>query len=500
MIAFPGARVAADHLQPRLQERALVRRTFRQHQDMEYGPTVSAALAEYWNYTELEAHMHDLARRCSDVVRLYSIGRSVEGRELWALEVSDAPGRLEAEPNAKYVANMHGDEPSGRQLLVALAEWLCVHHRRDARAGRIVADMHLHLLPTMNPDGFEVNVRGNARGTDLNRDFPDPIERGAAGVQRPSGNEQPETLAVMDWIRSGRFVASASLHEGAVVANYPWDGSEDRGTHYAACPDDAAYVHLASMYASAHASMAASAEFPGGITNGAAWYPLWGGMQDWNYLAGKCMELTLELSAAKGPPAALLPQLFADNLAALLAFPLAAAFGGLRGLVMEAPTEPGGQRRLAAQAPKPRPLPARIDVLGINHTIVASPEFGVFYRPLAPGTYNVTASLDGHEAATATVSVPADGSGAQHAFSLVPLGAVTAAVVGGAASGWDLPRRFGAFGGPIVGKGSAPAGGLPAQLRWSAGLSPHHGATAAWEAAIGSARQIASFARRAPAR
>jgi hypothetical protein len=52
--------------------------------------------------------------------------------------------------------------------------------------------------------------------------------------------------------------------------------------------------------------------------------------QDWNYLAGECMELTLELSAAKAPPAAELPQLFADNLAPLLAYPLAAAFGGLR--------------------------------------------------------------------------------------------------------------------------------------------------------------------------
>ena len=59
--------------------------------------------------------MHDLARRYPDLVRLYSIGRSAEGRELWALEVSDAPGRLEPEPNAKYVANMHGDEPSGRR-------------------------------------------------------------------------------------------------------------------------------------------------------------------------------------------------------------------------------------------------------------------------------------------------------------------------------------------------------------------------------------------------
>ena len=42
------------------------------------------------------------------------------------------------------------------------------------------------------------------------------------------------------------------------------------------------------------------------------------------------MELTLELNAGKGPLAATLPGLFADNLDALLAFPLAAAFGGLR--------------------------------------------------------------------------------------------------------------------------------------------------------------------------
>ena len=72
----------------------------------------------------------------------------------------------------------------------------------------------------------------------------------------------------------------APCMQGALVANYPWDGSEDRGTHYEACPDDAAYVHLARLYAGAHAKMAApGGEFPQGITNGAAWYPLWGGMQ-----------------------------------------------------------------------------------------------------------------------------------------------------------------------------------------------------------------------------
>ena len=62
--------------------------------------------------------------------------------------------------------------------------------------------------------------------------------------------------------------------------------------------------------------------------------------------------------------------------------------------------------------------------------------------------YNVTASLEGYEPATVTITVPADGSGAQHAFHLVSLGGAAAALtLSGAASGWGLPRRFGALGG-----------------------------------------------------
>ena len=67
--------------------------------------------------------------------------------------------------------------------------------------------------------------------------------------------------------------------QGAIVANYPWDGSTNPNTSYSASPDDAAFRHLASVYANAHLDMHKSQEFPGGITNGAHWYPLSGGMQ-----------------------------------------------------------------------------------------------------------------------------------------------------------------------------------------------------------------------------
>jgi hypothetical protein len=52
-------------------------------------------------------------------------------------------------------------------------------------------------------------------------------------------------------------------------------------------------------------------------------------LQDWNYLAGDCMELTLELSQLKWPQPEQLPKLFQDNLPAMLAYPLAGAFGGV---------------------------------------------------------------------------------------------------------------------------------------------------------------------------
>lgn len=81
---------------------------------------------------------------------------------LWALEIADHPGQAEPEPAVKYVGNVHGDEPTGRVLTLALAEWLCANQKSDPRAKRIVTSMHLWLVPSMNPDGFDARSRGNA--------------------------------------------------------------------------------------------------------------------------------------------------------------------------------------------------------------------------------------------------------------------------------------------------------------------------------------------------
>ncbi|CAI5483081.1 unnamed protein product, partial [Closterium sp. Yama58-4] len=144
-------------------------------------------------------------------------------------------------------------------------------------------------------------------------------------------------------------------------------------THYAASPDDATFRLMASTYAQAHPSMALSRDFPGGITNGASWYPLYGGMQDWNYVEARCMEITLELHIAKWPSPFLLPQLWEEHRPALLALLTTTAKMGVQGTVLSAATS--------------APLPATIAVHGIDIQVMASKRFGDFYRLLPPGNY-----------------------------------------------------------------------------------------------------------------
>ncbi|KAK2077281.1 hypothetical protein QBZ16_004915 [Prototheca wickerhamii] len=189
--------------------------------------------------------MLQYSRRCSSIARLHELGRTVEGRPILALELSKSAGREDGKPHFKYVGNVHGDEPTGRVLTLALAEHICEAYGADNTIRRLVEDLHLWLVPSMNPDGFKARTRAN-------RNFPD---RFASPSMRMLGGEEPEVHAIANWTLSRPFVASAALHEGALVANYPWDGSEDKSTKYVRSPDDATFKHMAAAYATWHKTM-----------------------------------------------------------------------------------------------------------------------------------------------------------------------------------------------------------------------------------------------------
>lgn len=129
----------------------------------------------------------------------------------------------------------------------------------------------------------------------------------------------------MNWISKIPFVLSANLHGGALVANYPYDdGPIEHITEPNVSPDDAVFRALALVYSNAHTKMhlgdPCPENFPDGITNGAAWYSVSGGMQDYNYLKSNAFEITLELGCTKYPQATELPKYWLENREALLAF------------------------------------------------------------------------------------------------------------------------------------------------------------------------------------
>jgi len=128
-------------------------------------------------------------------------------------------------------------------------------------------------------------------------------------------------------------------------------------------------------------------KFADGITNGAKWYSVFGGMQDWNYLHSNCFEITVELGCHKYPNATDLPNYWKDNKKPLLAY-IQEVHKGLKGFVFDTNGKPVSN--------------ATISVEGIAHN-VSSYTDGDYWRLLVPGSYNITALKTGYKPQTKTV-------------------------------------------------------------------------------------------------
>uniref|UniRef100_A0A915HML5 Peptidase M14 carboxypeptidase A domain-containing protein n=1 Tax=Romanomermis culicivorax TaxID=13658 RepID=A0A915HML5_ROMCU len=381
----------------------------------------------------------DVNARCPNVSRLYSVGESVEGRPLAVIEFSTKPGVHEAlKPEFQYVANMHGNEVIGRELLLKLADYLCEQYLNgDKEIRRLINLTRIHLMPSMNPDGYEKAYRAgerrdwilgrtNARGVDLNRNFPDldtllytleeyKVPRTTHLLEFLDGsneNVEPEVRDVARWVLSVPFVLSANLHEGDLVANYPFDLSRKPGLNaYSKTPDDSTFKNLALAYSTKHAhmakndhkacSMSENEKFAdhGGITNGARWYSVKGGMQDFIYLATNGFALTLELSCEKFPDESKLPQLWEDNKIALINF-MWQVHMGLKGRVFDQTTKEPVVGALVLVSN----ITSKNQDDDIDHPIQTEAN-GEYFRLLAAGKYNVTVLAPGYKPLNKTLTV-----------------------------------------------------------------------------------------------
>ncbi|KAM6163806.1 putative carboxypeptidase X1 [Rhynchocyon petersi] len=426
------------------------------------------------NYNDMRKLMKQVNKQCPNITRIYSIGKSYQGLKLYVMEMSDNPGVHElGEPEVRYVAGMHGNEVLGRELLLLLMQFLCREYLQgNPRVTRLLTEMRLHLLPSMNPDGYEIAYRRGSelvgwaegrwtyQGIDLNHNFADlntPLWTAEddgmvphtvsnhhlplpAYYILPNATVAPETWAVINWMRRIPFVLSANLHGGELVVSYPFDMTRTPWAIRELTPtaDDAVFRWLSTVYADANLAMQEpnrrachSHDFSlrGNVINGADWHTVPGSMNDFSYLYTNCFEVTVELSCDKFPHEIELPQEWENNKDALLTY-LEQVRVGIAGIVWDKDTELGIAN-------------AVISVEGINHDVTTA-WGGDYWRLLTPGDYLVTASAKGYHSATQNCRVTFEEGPAPCNFHLTktPKQRLRELLAAGAKVPPDLRRRL----------------------------------------------------------
>ncbi len=187
-----------------------------------------AADQNYHDYTEMANETAAIAAANPSFVQRFSLGTTYQGRQIWALKISDNVGVDEAEPEVLFTHNQHAREHLTVEMaMYTLNNIVAGYTSGDTRVQAIVNTRELWLVPSMNPDGAEFDVAtgsyalwrknrqpngsgSTAVGTDLNRNygfqwgccggssgtFSSETYRGAAAFSAP------ETQRVRDFVNS----------------------------------------------------------------------------------------------------------------------------------------------------------------------------------------------------------------------------------------------------------------------------------------------------------
>jgi len=195
----------------------------------------------------------------------FSLGLSIEGREIWAIKVSDNPNVDEDEPEVLHDGVHHAREIMTVEMCLYFPRYLCENYGTDPLATFLVDNREIYFVPIMNPDGFvynettnpngggmwrknrRVNQGSSCRGVDPNRNYPyewggggssgDPCDETYRGTAPAS---EPENQAMINLINGREFVTHDTWHSVAGMILFPWGYTLNH------TPDDATFRAIAS--------------------------------------------------------------------------------------------------------------------------------------------------------------------------------------------------------------------------------------------------------------
>ena len=152
------------------------------------------------------------------------VGTSVEGRPIHCLVLGDG------EDVFMLIATIHGNEASGTPLVAEFVRWLKANPE-ELNGRRVV------IVPVANPDGMEANQRFNARGVDLNRNF--PSGNWTNDQAKPHGEtplSEPESRVLMKLVAHFFPNRVVSIHQPLECVDYDGPAAGLAAAMAEACP------------------------------------------------------------------------------------------------------------------------------------------------------------------------------------------------------------------------------------------------------------------------
>jgi hypothetical protein len=333
---------------------------------------------QYPTYGEYVSMMDSFARAYPSLCKIIDAGKSVKGHNILFARISSDTTRIK--PKVMYSSTMHGDELAGYVLMLRLIQYLLENYKSNPLITTLIDSLEIWINPLANPDGTYKGGDSdvfhaayfNADSINLNRNFPDPV----AGPH-PDGDAvyEPETNVMMALMNKYNYILSANFHSGSEVVNYPWDSRPEMH------PDSTWFRYISHEYADTAQYYGRPGYFsdvdPSGITDGWAWYAVYGGRQDYITFFQHGREVTIELDETKFTPENQLNNIWNYNYRSFLHY-LEQAMYGIRGTVIDS---------LSHKAIK-----AEIELIGHDNdsSVVCSDSLsGKYYRLINAGTYNI---------------------------------------------------------------------------------------------------------------
>lgn len=358
--------------------------------------------SRYTTYAELTSLIQSYAERFPSIVRIESIGKSHEGRDIWALKISDNASVDEDEPAIFFNAMHHAREVMTTEVTLDIIDQLVTKYQSDDAVTQWVDGTEIWVVPMVNPDGnnkvwtsnsmWRKNTR-DGYGVDINRNY--PYAWGSCGgssgstysdtYRGPSAGSEPETQAVMSLVSRTQPVISVSYHSYSEIVIYPYGCSGRRAE------DREAVEGLGKALAGSLVKDSGSGTYEAG-TSWELLYAVDGGDIDWYYNTHRVLPYVIELnSGSQGfqPPYSW-RQSTIERMRPGWALMLdRLKQSGIRGVVTVQ-----GQRAMNGNVTV-MPLALNSKDLGESQTYPVKQD-GTFHAIVKPGMYRV--SFNGHDA------------------------------------------------------------------------------------------------------